>query len=62
LQYITASVLQARNMAEKATIHTDVSDDDYDNKSKRKLKSKKSNNFYSDCPDFSGLFFLSLFT
>eukprot|EP00102_Acyrthosiphon_pisum_P024186 XP_016661396.1 PREDICTED: uncharacterized protein LOC107884237 [Acyrthosiphon pisum] len=48
-----ASLLQARKMAEKATIHTDVSDDDYDNKSKRKLKSKKSNNFYSDCPDFS---------
>ncbi|KAL5238272.1 hypothetical protein ACI65C_005682 [Semiaphis heraclei] len=51
--YDESSVLQARKMAEKATIQTDVSDDDYDNKSKRKLKSKKSDIFYSDCPDFS---------
>jgi len=47
-------VLQARNMAGKATNQTDLSDDDYENKSKRKLKSKKSNSFYSDCPDYSG--------
>ncbi|KAF0738965.1 Uncharacterized protein FWK35_00026487 [Aphis craccivora] len=46
-----ASVLQARNMAGKATNQTDLSDDDYENKS----KPKKSNSFYSDCPDYSEL-------
>lgn len=46
-------MLQARNMAGKATNQTDLSDDDYENKSKRKLKSKKSNSLYSDCPDYS---------
>jgi len=42
-------------MTGKATNQTDLSDDDYENKSKRKLKSKKSNNsYYSDCPVYSG--------
>lgn len=49
------SFFEANALAEKGCIQTDLSDNEND-KSKRKLKAKKANQSYSDCPEYSGFY------